>query len=112
MPEVVCQLTVQVTDAAGKTVPFSIALSHSRICAFEAILAGCKIEAGPIDPVKLRRIDRLQPRCCNSRSKLSCQACQIEIGEILDERVLVVVVDVVQDNDRKIGRIPKRTAEH
>jgi len=68
------------------------------------------IERGPIDPVVFGRIDGLD---CVAVQEIEVEreARQIEIGQIFDQRVLVIVVGVVEDRHGEIGRIAKSSAD-
>ncbi len=67
------------------------------------------VQVGPIDGGVLRRIKRHQPRVMNV--KLQRQAGEIGVGKVLQPRVFVEVVGVVQDKHGKVRRIAEYAAD-
>src|SRR5271166_4867276 len=68
------------------------------------------VKGRPVDPVVFRRVNRLDTVGI-LEVEVQRQPGKVEIRQVSDRRVLERVVRVVQDCDREVTGIPKRTAD-
>src|SRR4051812_1357141 len=68
------------------------------------------VERGPIDPVELWGIDRLDGvRVVQIEAEV--QISQVEIRQIFDPGVFEIIVGIIEHRDREIRRVAERTAD-